>query len=77
MSDTPRLRFWIESAAATVSATLLVLTLVWRTWIETAFGVDPDAGSGSLEYAIVGASLVLTVGLTLLARREWVRRAIA
>jgi hypothetical protein len=30
-----------------------VLTLLWRNWIETVLGVDPDHGTGSLEWATV------------------------
>jgi hypothetical protein len=30
-----------------------VATLVWNDWIELLFKVDPDAGDGSLEKAIV------------------------
>lgn len=72
-----RLRFWVEAAAAAVSGTLLVLTLLWREWIELIFGVDPDNGSGALEWAIVAASAVVTVALFAAARVEWRRTEIA
>jgi hypothetical protein len=47
---------------AVVCGFLLLLTLIWRDWIEEAFGVDPDGGSGALEWAIViGLALALVV----------------
>jgi hypothetical protein len=74
MGDKLSVRFWIETALAIASAALLLITLVWRTWIETVFGVDPDQSSGALEWIIVGAALAVTVTSVYLARREWVRR---
>ena len=71
-----RNRFWLESSLAAATFALAVLTLITRDWIEQIFGVDPDAGSGALEWAIVAAGLVATVALVLLARREW-RTAVA
>jgi apolipoprotein N-acyltransferase len=69
-----RLRGWIEAVAAAVSAFLLVLTLVWRDWIEEIFGVDPDQHSGALEWAVVAVAVCATLLFSLLARGEW-RRA--
>ncbi len=66
-----RQRFWLEAVAATVTGTLLVLTLLWRDWIEAVFGVDPDQHSGSLEWLIVAALLAITLVLAALARSEW------
>jgi hypothetical protein len=68
-----RRRFWIEAALALSSAALFVLTLVTREWIELVFGVDPDHGSGSLEWAIVLCLAVPTVVFAVLARLEWRR----
>lgn len=55
---------------AGVSAALFALTLVRRDWIEVVFGVEPDAGSGALEWGIAFAFLFAGVGLFLLARRD-------
>jgi hypothetical protein len=68
-----RVRFWIEVILAVVTAALLLLTLISREWIEEVFGVEPDAGSGALEWAIVIALAVATVAFSLLARAEWKR----
>jgi hypothetical protein len=66
-----RRRFWIEAFCALVGAALFVLTLFSREWIELAFGVDPDGGSGALE---IGIAIALLAGAALsaaLARHEW------
>jgi hypothetical protein len=66
----------IEFALAIASGFLFVLTLLTREWIEIVFGVEPDGGSGALEWAITFAFLLAAVGLLLLARRDH-RRALA
>jgi hypothetical protein len=71
-----RKRFWIELILAVVNITLLALTAVWTEWIELVFGVEPDAGSGELEWAIAAVTLGLTVAFFMLARMEWRRAAI-
>jgi hypothetical protein len=68
-----RVRFWVESTLAVVTVALFVLTLISREWIEEVFGVEPDAGSGALEWAIVAALAVASVAFILLARAEWKR----
>lgn len=69
-----RARFWVEAVLAGLAAVLFVVTLISREWIEIVFGVDPDGGSGSLEWAIVGVLLVAALVLGALARAEWRRR---
>jgi hypothetical protein len=70
---TTRPRLWIEVAAASLAGPLAVLTLFWPDWIETVFRVDPDHGSGALEWAIVVALALVAVIAGFMARREWVR----
>ena len=74
MKQPLRLRFWLEAATAAVTGILFVVTLLWENWIELVFGVEPDAGSGALEWLIVAVLLAATLALAGLARREW-RRA--
>src|SRR4051812_25931217 len=71
-----RRRFWIELALAVVNIALQVLTFIWDEWIELVFQVDPDAGSGALEWAIVGITLALSLTFVVLARVEWRRAAV-
>jgi hypothetical protein len=69
-----RRRFWVETGLATLTLMLAVLTAGWPQWIEALFEVEPDAGSGSLEWALLG-SLTVTMAISALAARwEWRRR---
>ena len=68
-----RRRFWVDFVAAVVTGVVLVVTAVWPDWIERAFEVDPDGGSGELEWVLVAALALATVALGLLARAEWLR----
>ena len=73
MQTQMRLRFWLEAVLATITSALLLLTLMWEDWIESLFGVSPDAGNGSFERWIVGTLLIATIVLFNLARYEWRR----
>ena len=64
----------MEAFLAAVSGVFLILTLLWKDWIEIVFGMDPDHHSGSVEWLIVAVSLAVTVIFFVLARLEW-RRA--
>jgi hypothetical protein len=63
-------RFRTELALAIASGALFVLTLITREWVELIFRVDPDGGSGALEWAIAAGLLALTVVFSLLARAD-------
>jgi len=69
-----RARFWLEAILAALTTGLFVLTLVSRDWIERIFHVEPDEGSGMLEWLIVAVLLVVSIALIAAARTEW-RRA--
>ena len=75
MSGRLRLRFFAECAAGGAAAALALLTLTSREWIEGLFRVDPDAGSGALEWLVVAVLAVVAVACAGAAQREW-RRAI-
>ena len=47
----------ISSLAATV---LLVVTLAYPDWVEAVSGVDPDHGSGWLEWCLAGTTALVT-----------------
>lgn len=64
-------RFWSETVLAVVSAVSLVLTFVWKEWIEFIFHVDPDNGSGAAEWWLAIGSGVLAVAFAVAARVEW------
>jgi hypothetical protein len=70
----PRRRFWSEAAAAVASGLLAVVTVIWPDWIERVFGIEPDQGSGELEWLIVAVVFTVAIGFGVAARREW-RRA--
>lgn len=61
----------IETVLAVVAGTLAVVTLIWPTWIESLFGVTPDAGSGEAEWWVVVVFAVVAVASALLARRDY------
>lgn len=66
-----RLRFWLELAMAIGSGALLLLTVALPDWIEVVFGIDPDAGNGSLEWMITLVLAATTLVFLGLAGSEW------
>jgi len=58
-----------ENIIVIVLAVAAIVTAIWPTWIELAFRVDPDYGSGVLEWGLVGTFAALSVVALLLARR--------
>lgn len=67
-------RFWAELAIAIGLAALALFTLIRPDWIELLFGVDPDEGSGALEWGIVVLFAAIALLAGTFAGREW-RRA--
>ena len=64
-------RFWLETGLAILTGILFGITLVWHNWVEIIFKMDPDQGSGLIEWLVVGTLLVVTIALIVLARYEW------
>ena len=65
----------VQSTLAVVSAALAVLAAVRPQWLE-ALGLDPDHGSGFVEWAVpIGLALV-AVALLLAARHSRARHAL-
>ncbi len=67
--DQLRRRLGIEVVLAVISAALSVLTVVLPDWIEKLTGLEPDAGSGALEWVIAGVFLAAAVVSAALAHR--------
>lgn len=65
--------FLIELGLAAVTGIMTIVTLISREWIEIVFGVDPDNGSGALEWLLVAALAAATLIFGMLARLEWRR----
>lgn len=63
-------RILAESTLAMVAAVLAVVTALNAEWIEWLTGLDPDGGSGGLEWGIVAVSSLGAVVASALARRD-------
>ena len=66
-----RARFWVDTVLGSLTAILAMVMMISRECIELVFGVDPDRGSGLLEWAIVLAFAAATLICGILARAEW------
>lgn len=73
MSDKTTRSFWIQVSLASLTGTLLIVTLVFREWIEVILRITPDRESGALEWVVVALLFFATVVFTFFARYEWVR----
>jgi hypothetical protein len=73
--DRLRKRLHIEVVLAVISAALCVLTLAIPEWIEELTGLQPDAGSGVLEWIIAGIFLAAAAVSAALAARDYRRLA--
>jgi hypothetical protein len=69
----PSRRFWLEAAATVASGLLAVVTVIWPDWIERVFGIEPDQGSGALEWLMVAVLFTVSICFGLAARLEWRR----
>ena len=69
-SRPPSRRACLEYLLAVVAGVLALSAVVWPNWIE-AFGVDPDRGDGTLEWAIPILLAVAAFAVGLIARRHW------
>ncbi|MEO6652554.1 MAG: hypothetical protein ABIP17_07850 [Ilumatobacteraceae bacterium] len=70
-------RFWYQATTAGVGFALFLLTLVTREWIEILTGLDPDGGSGALEFGLAFALLAIAAVSAVFARRTYVAVASA
>ena len=61
-------RMTVEGLSGLTSLVLAVLTVVNREWIEELTGLEPDAGSGALEWLIV---IAFGLAAVLLGRMAW------
>ena len=67
-------RVKIEAALSALFAFMCVVTAIVPGWIEAVSGIDPDHGSGALEWAIVAVLGVIAIGLAARARVDVRRR---
>ncbi len=63
-------RILAESTLAIVAVMLAVVTAINAEWIEWLTGLDPDGGSGALEWGIVVFFSLGAVVAGALARRD-------
>lgn len=70
-----KIRVSIETAIAVCAGVLGIITIFWHDWIEALTGWDPDHHSGSFEWLIVVALLVVAAAVGSVAWRDWRRSA--
>ena len=73
MNSSPKNRPRVEFAIALLCGVLAFVTACWPDWVELVFGVDPDGGTGALEWGIVVLLVAASVVLVFIARHEWKR----
>jgi hypothetical protein len=71
--STSTVRFVAEMALAILFALLTIATAVYKSWIEFVFGVDPDRGSGALEWLIVATAAIACLAFARRATLVWKR----
>jgi hypothetical protein len=70
-----RIRSWLEAVLGVAASGLGLVTLFWHDWIELLFGVDPDQGSGAVEWLLVAFLFGVGGALIWTARLESARAA--
>jgi hypothetical protein len=68
-----RTRIWTEGMLALATAVLALVTAIDAEWIELVLRVDPDAGSGTLEWGLLAGLAAFSVVASLAARRDYLR----
>ncbi len=62
------------AASAIAMAVGVLFAILPQDWIEERFGIDPDAGSGSIERLLVGVPLAIGAALAGSAIVSFLRR---
>ena len=62
-----------EAIVPAAISLLAIFTAFRHDWIEMFFGIDPDAGTGSLEWAFVLVPAAIAVTSAAVAYRKWNR----
>ena len=64
-----------QAAASAIAIAVGVLfAILPQDWIEERFGIDPDAGNGSIERLLVGVPLAIGAALAVSAIVSFLRR---
>lgn len=66
-------RVKIEAALVGLCAALFLTAVAFPDWIEVVLGVEPDGGSGVVEWLIPVALAAAGLCLSIPARRDWRR----
>jgi choline-glycine betaine transporter len=68
-----RVKSYARIVAAGVVLLLAAVTAVIPDWFEAVFGVGPDGGDGSFEWAIVVVAVAAVILSAVVMRAEWRR----
>jgi len=68
----PKLPVAVSAGLAIAAALAALLTLVQGDWIEVVLRIEPDRGTGAVEWLIAAALMALAVAFAALARHEWI-----